>query len=99
MNRMSMVNLLAGDVGGTTTRLGVFERTESRPALVAMRMYRTLEFPDLPAMIGAFLEREGCAALPIASACFGVAGPVSGDVADLTNVPWRVDAGAVSHAC
>jgi glucokinase len=94
-----MVNLLAGDVGGTTTRLGVFERTESRPAPVAMRVYRTLEFPDLPAMIGAFLEREGCAALPIASACFGVAGPVSGDVADLTNVPWRVDAGAISRAC
>src|SRR5262249_37081285 len=33
----------------------------------------------------------------VAAACFGVAGPVVGDTADLTNVPWRVEAAAVAQ--
>ena len=53
---MSMVNLLAGDVGGTTTRLGLFEQTASRPRPVAVREFATLDFPDLRSMIAAFLE-------------------------------------------
>ena len=31
-------------------------------------------------------------------ACFGVAGPVLGQTASLTNVPWRIDAAAVAAA-
>ena len=44
---MSMANLLAGDVGGTTTRLGLFERTAARPRPVKVREFATLDFPDL----------------------------------------------------
>jgi glucokinase len=91
-----MVNLLAGDVGGTTTRLGLFERTSSRPRPVAMRSFATLDFPNLPAIISAFLEINGANA-PIESACFGVAGPVADGVADLTNVPWSVEAADVER--
>ena len=94
---MSMVNLLAGDVGGTTTRLGLFEKTSSRPRSLSVREYATLDFPDLPAMVAAFLRTEARSETPVASACFGVAGPVVGDVAQLTNVPWRVEASAVAR--
>src|SRR6185295_6945833 len=97
MNGMSMVNLLAGDVGGTNTRLGLFEKTSSRPRSLAVREFATLDFPDLPAMIVAFLHAEGHGDAKVESACFGVAGPVLGDVADLTNTPWRVDAKAVAR--
>jgi glucokinase len=89
---MSMVNLLAGDVGGTTTRLGLFEKATSRPRLVAAREFTTLDFADLPSMIAAFLRAESLTEVSIASACVGVAGPVTGDTASLTNIPWRVDA-------
>jgi glucokinase len=95
---LSMTNVLAGDVGGTSTRLGVFERTSSRPRTLAIRTFRTLDFSGLPDMISTFLDGEACSASSIASACFGVAGPVAGDVADLTNVPWRVDASLVARA-
>ena len=96
---MSMVNLLAGDVGGTTTRLGLFEKTPSRPReVVAAREFATLDFPDLQTMAAAFLQAAGRVAASIESACFGVAGPVAGEVALLTNVPWRVDARAVASA-
>src|SRR5436190_6431172 len=97
MNRMSMVNLLAGDVGGTSTRLGLFEKTSSRPRVLAMREFATLDFPDLPAMISAFLHAEGRRETAVESACFGVAGPVLGETAQLTNTPWRVDAPAAAR--
>src|SRR5437660_12640509 len=97
MSRLSMTNVLAGDVGGTTTRLGVFAQSSSRPRPLAVRPFRTLDFPDLPAMISVFLGGAAGNASSIASACFGVAGPVAGGVADLTNVPWRVDAHTVAR--
>jgi len=95
---MSMVNLLAGDVGGTTTRLGLFETTASRPRPIAVREFATLDFPDLRSMIAAFLEAAPRADLSNATACFGVAGPVAGDAASLTNTPWpRMEAGAIAR--
>src|SRR5712691_1072690 len=97
MNRMSMGNLLAGDVGGTTTRLGLFEKTPSRPRSLTVREFTTLDFPNLETMVAAFLRTEGRGGTPTESACFGVAGPVTGDVAELTNVPWRVDARIVAR--
>src|SRR6185369_2649638 len=97
MTRLSMTNVLAGDVGGTSTRLGVFDLSSSRPRAVAARTFRTLDFGDLSAMISTFLDSDARAA-SIAAACFGVAGPVTGDVADLTNVPWRVQAKRIAAA-
>jgi glucokinase len=95
---LSMTNVLVGDVGGTSTRLGVFEQTSPRPRAVVIRTFRTLDFSGLPEMISTFLEAESRHASTMASACFGVAGPVNGGVADLTNVPWRVDADIVARA-
>jgi glucokinase len=46
-------------------------------------------------MIERFLEDPAVGAAPIAAASFGVAGPVLGERAQLTNVPWEVDARAV----
>ena len=87
-----MVNVLAGDIGGTNTRLGLFEKTSSRPRSLAVREFATLDFPDLPAMIAAFLHAERHGDAKVEAACFGVAGPILGDVAQLTNTPWHVDA-------
>jgi glucokinase len=93
-----MVNLLAGDIGGTTTRLGLFEKTASRPRQIATREYRTLDFPDLSSMIADFLRAASRTDLPLTSACFGVAGPVTGDVASLTNISWApVDAAELAR--
>lgn len=90
--------LLAGDIGGTKTLLGLFDPLPARPRPLAIRSFGTLDYDDLTAMIVAFLPEERVRSEAIATACFGVAGPVIGDVADLTNVPWRVDAGRVATA-
>ena len=93
--------LLAGDIGGTKTLLGLFDAVPARPRSVLVRTFDTLDHADLQTMIAVFLK-EGDAAQAahgaIETACFGVAGPVVDEAADLTNVPWRVDARTVAAA-
>src|SRR5215470_10851074 len=97
MKRLSMTNVLAGDLGGTSTRLGVFDITSSRPTAHVVRTFRTLDYSSLPEMISKFLKSAAIGNSSIGAACFGVAGPVVGGVADLTNVPWHVDADNVAQ--
>ena len=88
--------LLAGDVGGTKTLLGLFDKSRVRPTAAAMRAFTTLDFPDLIAMIEAFTADVRFSGA-IQAACFGIAGPVLGGVGQLTNVPWEVDASQVAQ--
>jgi glucokinase len=83
--------LLAGDVGGTKTFLGLFARGRTRPDVIEVRSYRTLDFPDLGALSLHFLRETSARPADIEAASFGVAGPVAGTRAQLTNVPWTVD--------
>jgi glucokinase len=62
-----------------------------------VRSFGTLAYTDLPAMIAELLRDDALPSPAIEAACFGVAGPVIDDSADLTNVPWRVDARQVAQ--
>ncbi len=84
--------LLAGDLGGTKTLLGLFRPTSGRPDLLDVREYTTLDFPGLSAMLSAFLGATGILPAEVQAACVGVAGPILKQVVHLTNVPWVVDA-------
>ena len=90
--------LLAGDIGGTKTLLGLFDAEPVRPRPIVVRSFGTLDHRDLPSMISAFLKDPEAPQGAVERACFGVAGPVLGDSATLTNVPWRVEARAVTSA-
>src|SRR5213593_4838577 len=90
--------ILAGDIGGTKTLLGLFDPVPARPRPIVVRTFGTLDFSDLPTMIGEFMKAEDTRGASISNACFGVAGPVIGESAELTNVPWRVDARHVAAA-
>jgi glucokinase len=90
--------LLAGDIGGTKTLLGLYDPVPARPHPVVIRSFPTLDYRDLPAMISAFMADSEAKGANVRSACFGVAGPVIGDAAELTNVPWRVDATSIRTA-
>lgn len=94
----SMANLvLAGDIGGTKTLIGAFERDRLRPKRLFARAYSTLDHRTLADIIERFLGDASIDAKSIRVACFGVAGPVIDEAADLTNVPWRVEARAVAR--
>jgi glucokinase len=88
--------LLAGDVGGTKTLLGLFTRAPHRPAPASVESFPTVEYDGLVPMIREFLGRQPGGEPSIDAACFGVAGPIMGDTAWMTNVPWKVDGKAVA---
>ena len=96
--RRESVMLLAGDIGGTKTRLGLFDPVPVRPKPVTVRTFSTLDFRDLTAIVSAFSSNEAVKGTTFEAACFGVAGPVMGESAELTNVPWRVDRRAIAKA-
>jgi glucokinase len=90
--------LLAADVGGTKTLLGLFSRAPERPTTIEVGEFVTLDYDDLVPMIREFLKANGVEARSIAAATFGVAGAITDQVARLTNVPWPVDAAAIGEA-
>ena len=94
---MSIKIVLAGDIGGTSTRLGVFESDASRPRTTTTRTYATTDFGGISGIVSDFLRAAAVDPRSIAGACFGAAGPVIGGVAQLTNAPVRVDAAAIAR--
>ena len=82
--------LLAGDIGGTKTHLGVFSPYgDPREPLHAATL-PSGRYPDPETMIREFLAE---ARLPVTAVCLGVAGPVREGAADITNLPWRLSVG------
>ena len=90
--------ILAGDIGGTKTLIGLFDGLPVRPRPVAVRAFSTLEFDSLISLVSAFTSDGAARGVPVDVACFGVAGPVVADTAQLTNVPWRVESRAIAKA-
>src|SRR5215471_5265149 len=86
---------LAADVGGTKTLMGLYRPRGERPHPQIVREYATLDFDSLDDIVGTFLEETG--ARDIEAVCVGVAGPVTGMVARLTNVPWLADLSVVAE--
>jgi len=77
--------LLAGDVGGTKTVLGIYSEDAGPRRPLATRTYRSAAHPGLDAIVREFLASVR---LPVDRACFDVAGPVTAGRAKLTNLPW-----------
>jgi glucokinase len=88
--------LLAGDIGGTKTLLGLFSAAPERPSAVDVAEFVTLDHDGLESMIEAFLKSRRIDPKHIEAASFGVAGAVTDEVARLTNVPWQVDCDSVA---
>src|SRR5215212_60895 len=90
--------LLAADVGGTKTLLGLFAQAPERPKTIEVGEFTTLDYDSLVSMIREFLKAASVEARAIAATTFGVAGAVTDQVARLTNVPWVVDAAQITEA-
>ena len=88
--------VLAGDVGGTKTLLGLYEVGASVPAARAVQRFTTLDFGSLTEIVEAFVAAAGWRGR-IDAACFGVAGPVRSGTARLTHVPWLVTADGLAQ--
>ena len=81
--------ILAGDIGGTNTRLAILERADRCPRVIVEQTFPSREHKSLDKIVLKFLGEHD---LTIKRACFGVAGPVSNRQSKPSNLPWVVDA-------
>jgi len=79
--------LLAGDIGGTKTRLAFFEHKGPELQCQELKQYDSQAFAHFRDMVRDFLRESS--ANPEA-ACFGVPGPVLEGVVQTVNLPWRL---------
>jgi glucokinase len=81
--------LLAGDVGGTKTKLAIFSEEKGPREPLAEQTFRSKDYPGLGAIAQEFLDDVD---IEVDRASFGVAGPVIENHVEVTNLPWIVDA-------
>ncbi len=81
--------ILAGDIGGTKVNLACFEVSGQRVLRGITDTYPSREHSNLVEIVRAFISAHH---LTVEYASFGIAGPVKKGRAQLTNLPWVVDA-------
>ena len=92
-----METILAGDIGGTKTRLALFDAERLQEPRY-MKTYPSGEYESLRAIVNRFIreaKEEAPEAVP-GRAGFGVAGPVDGKTVKLTNLPWEIDSDLIA---
>lgn len=85
--------ILAGDVGGTNTRLGWFDVAGGALVAGASRTYPSRQHPDFGAILTAFLRDVPGTPEHV---CLGVAGAVRDGRVDPVNLAWDVDGPALA---
>lgn len=90
---MSLV--LAGDIGGTKTRLALVKVLGTQVEIRREVSYVSRDFAQFEMLLADFLQGVDANI----HAAFGVAGPVQGRVVQTTNLPWRIDADVLQQRC
>lgn len=86
--------ILAGDIGGTGSRFGLFEIRDDRPHPVAVAKYTSREHARLEDIVTKFLTAHPGM---VTAACFGIAGPVLGGEVITPNLPWHIRASSLAQ--
>jgi glucokinase len=86
--------ILAGDIGGTFTRLAYFDTACGMSAPLAEGRFPSREAGSLEEIVGRFAGEHGLAA---ERACFGIAGPIREGRVRTPNLPWSVDAAKLAR--
>jgi glucokinase len=79
--------MMAGDVGGTKTLIGLFRPTKDYPVFEDIRIFSSAAYADLESIVEEYLRPRQ---VLVAGACFGLAGPVENGKCRATNIPWEV---------
>lgn len=84
--------ILAGDIGGTNTRLAIYDGM----TMLVEQKFSSKQYKSLEDIVIEFLKTQN---KKISKACFGVAGPVRNGKCQATNLPWVIDVATLSSAC
>lgn len=87
--------ILAGDIGGTSTRIALVDTSGVAPRVLAEERHPSASFDGIGSLARSFVSAHGTR---VSASCFGVAGPVTGRQVPLTNLPWVVDADELEAA-
>jgi glucokinase len=87
------MEFLAGDVGGTKTALSIFSLNYSDGSITPKKeeTYSSQKYSSFEDIVRKFIAENLDGNKEIRSACFGVAGPVIGGRAKMTNLRWIID--------
>lgn len=90
--------ILAGDIGGTHTRLALFEPPGLRP--LHLEVFASDAHDGLAGLVRTYLSGRDLTGpgAGIEGACFGVAGPVQEGRTVAVNLAWSVDAAELSES-
>ena len=86
--------ILAGDVGGTKTRLALYETDGKTLKRIAVDQYPSASSTGLTPIVKGFLEGKN---VRLKAACFGIPGPVVNGIARTTNLPWLLSESELSR--
>jgi glucokinase len=89
------VNILAGDIGGTNTRLGIFSTKNGPNHPLAVRKYPSQAYTGLEAVVRHFMSTHD---IGVQRSSFGVAGPIKNNRSAITNLSWVIDGDALGRA-
>jgi glucokinase len=80
--------ILAGDIGGTKTNLGIFDVQQGKLTKVTDKRYPSREHKGLEEIVADFVKVTGVKAT---AAAFGIAGPIVDNRVRTGNLPWVID--------
>ncbi len=87
---MGETTVLAADIGATKTNLGMYAPESGLRSPIKEATYASPQFREFDLILEDFLAANDN--LKIDVACFGVPGPVEGNAASTTNLPWLIEA-------
>jgi len=88
--------ILAGDIGGTKTVIGLFEKAGNWLHVIREETFPSQSYGSLEAILDQF--KGSGSRSPLHAACFGVAGPIIEGKSKATNLPWELDERALAAA-
>ncbi|MCU7837336.1 MAG: glucokinase [gamma proteobacterium symbiont of Taylorina sp.] len=93
------MKVLAGDIGGTKTNLGIFEVENKQIQSLYEASWISADFTSLKEVLKQFLTLldNNTGMSQFQSVCFGVAGPVDNNFCQITNLPWIIDAAKIQQ--
>src|SRR3989304_5385182 len=90
--------VLAADVGGTKTEVGIFQIEGALLRPFKKSRFENRRYKGFDEVVEEFMKDTGASgAAGIVSAAFGVASPVENNFSRLTNLNWTIDAGRLKR--
>lgn len=89
------MKILAGDVGGTKIRLGIYDISGDSFIREKVERFESARYASLADAVHEFLNDQS---FTPAAACFGIPGPVINGTVKVTNLPWTLSEADLSKS-